>query len=297
MVPLNPKAIKEGAKLGWKTLVKAAPTLGVIFGVGLMGAGAVKTGMETPQMKVELDELEEKEGLSHKEYLMEKARIIAIHLGIPVIMVTGGGAMIFAGYRIKYVQAGIATAALASKTEELEKWKSKFVDKYGEKEYEKMQDDITKDDVKAHPVNYATIINTGHGNTLCYDPILHDYFWSDLDFIRKMAATANQEMLQTQWQMRKATMSYDEWREYLDLPTSEENIDHFPVTSVKIGRDVGWCGRPIELKITAIQLSDDSVAHVIGFTESGAPRWRLNLEDENGASMLSDDETDMPWRT
>lgn len=304
MVPLNLKTIQTTVKLTGKALIKAAPTVGVIFGVCMMAGGAVKTGIETPKMVTELATLDAKEGLSHKEYLIEKGKILAFHLGIPTAMVIGGGAMIFAGYKIKYAQAAIATAALATKTEEAEKLEKKVIEKYGPKEYEKMKDEMAKDDVKSHPVNYATVINTGHGNTLCYDPILHDYYWSDLDFIRKMTEKLNLEMTHTRWGMRKSAVCYDTWREYLDLPASDEHInadDTLP-NGVKIGKDFGWFNCPIELKITAIQLSDDSVAHVIGFTKSGAPKWHLNLEDSNGEDAqrldyeLDDDETDMKWR-
>ena len=128
--------------------------------------------------------------------------------------------------------------------------------------------------------------------------------WSDLDFIRKMTEKLNLEMTHTRWGMRKSAVCYDTWREYLDLPASDEHInadDALP-NGVQIGKDFGWFNCPIELKITAIQLSDDSVAHVIGFTKSGAPKWHLNLEDSNGEDAqrldyeLDDDETDMKWR-
>ena len=298
------QAIKMSAKGLGKTLVKAAPTIGVIFGTGLMAGGCVKTGIETPKMVEALKGLDAKEGLTHKEYLKQKAFILAKHLGIPVLMETGGAVMIFGGYKIKYTQAAIATAALASKTEEAEKLEQKFIEKYGPKEYEKMKDEIAKDDVKSHPINWATVINTGHGNTLCYDPILHDYYWSDLDFIRKIVEQINLEMTHTRWGMRKSAVSYDTFREYLDLPLSNEHInaEHELTNGVPIGKDFGWFNCPISLKITAIQLSDDSVAHVIGFEKNGAPKWHLNLEDSNGEDAqrldyeLDDDETDMKWR-
>lgn len=298
------QAIKMSAKGLGKTLVKAAPTIGVIFGTGLMAGGCVKTGIETPKMVEALKGLDAKEGLTHKEYLKQKAFILAKHLGIPVLMETGGAVMIFGGYKIKYTQAAIATAALASKTEEAEKLEQKFIEKYGPKEYEKMKDEIAKDDVKSHPINWATVINTGHGNTLCYDPILHDYYWSDLDFIRKIVEQINLEMTHTRWGMRKSAVSYDTFREYLDLPLSNEHInaEHELTNGVQIGKDFGWFNCPIALKITAIQLSDDSVAHVIGFAKNGAPKWHLNLEDSNGEDAqrldyeLDDDETDMKWR-
>lgn len=302
MVPLNAQAIKTGFQVASKFMIKAAPTIGVIFGTGLMVGATVKTGLEAPKLKDELDSLEIQTDISHKEYLKRKFRIFVYHLGWPAVMTIAGMAMIFSGYKIKYTQAAIATAALATKTEEAEKLEKKIIEKYGPGEYEKIKDEITKDDVAAHPIDYATIINTGHGNMLCWDPIFHDYYWSDLDYIRKMANQANMEMTKTRWGMHKSAMNYNTWREYMDLPASNEHMcADKPVTGVDLGKDIGWFNSPIELKITVILLPDDSVVHVIGFTVAGAPRYRMNLEDEDGADAdnpmydYDDDSTDLRW--
>lgn len=292
MVPLSINSIKTGLSIGWKQLVKMAPTLGVIFGVGLMGAAAVKTGIETPKMRDALEELEnEEDDISHKEYLQSKLRIYAYHLGWPAVMLVSGAVMIFSGYRIKYTQAAIATAALASKTEEAEKLEKKIVEKYGPREYEKMKDEITKDDVMKHPINYSTIINTGHGNMLCWDPLIHDYYWSDLEFIRQTARDLNDDMSDTRFRLlSNSAVNYNTWRRNLDLPDANEhpNLDK-KATDVDIGKDLGWFNRSIGLKITAVLLPDDTVVHVIGFTEDGAPKWRLNLEDEDRSDFDYDE--------
>lgn len=303
LIPLNPQVIKTGLKAGGKVLVKAAPTIGVIVGTALMAGATVKTGIEAPKLRDSLAELDAKEDISHKEYLITKTKVLVYHLGWPAVMMLLGMGMIFGGYKIKYTQAAIATAALASKTEEVEKIEQKVLEKYGPKEYEKMKDDIAKDDAKSHPVNYSTVINTGHGTTLCYDPIFHDYYWSDLDYIRKMVDQANMEMTRTRWGMMKSAMNYNTFRDYLDLPASNENTNAFgKISPIDIGKDIGWYNAPIELKITVLLLQDDTPCHIIGFTKNGSPKWRLNLEDSNGedADRLDydgdDDETDMHWR-
>lgn len=303
---VNPTTIKTGFKLMSKALVKAAPTIGVIFGVVLMGGGAVKTGIETPKLRDELKELDALEDLDHNEYLKQKLLIMLYHLGIPVLMEVAGAAMIFGGYKIKYTQATIATAALASKTDEVEKLEKKVAEKYGPKELDKIKDDIAKDDARTHPINFASIINTGHGNTLCQDAICHDYYWSDLDYIRKMEREANKELLRTRrWGTKKATLTYNQWREYLDLPMCDETVENGQtkkIANVNIGEDLGWFNRHVETKITVCKLSDDTIVHIIGFTDAGKPEWHLNLGDSNGEDVVhdgynyDDDETDTPWR-
>ena len=303
MVQLTPQAIKAGLQISGKWLVKAAPTLGVIVGTGLMAGATIKTGIETPKMKEKLDELKEDESLSHGDYFKKKTMIFAYHLGWPAVMMLLGMLMIFGGYKIKYTQAAIATAALASKTEEAEKLEKKFIEKYGDKEYEKMKDEIAQDEVKAYPVDYSTVIHTGHGNTLCFDPIIHDYYWSDLDYIRKTVWSLNDDIVKMHKNFKKSTKSYNTFRECLDLPASNEspNLDH-ELSCVNIGKDIGWYNSLIELKITVMLLPDDTPCHIIGFTRSGAPKWHLNVDDSDGEDAdrldydLDDDETDMKWR-
>lgn len=306
MIPINLETISKTLKNGGKYLIKAAPTIGVIFGVGLMGGATVKTGMETPDMKAELEALNEEEGLTHNEYLKKKFWIIARHLGLPTAMALAGAGMIFGGYKIKYTQAAIATAALATQSDEMKKLEDKVIEKYGPKEYKKMRTEMAKDDISRHPINYATIINTGHGNTLCYDPIVHDYYWSDLDFIRKIERVVNDEMRETRkWGTKKSTLTYDQWREYLDLPTCDSTIENNrirEISNVDIGKDLGWFNRYVEIEITVGRLSDDTIYHIIGFTDAGKPKWHLNLGDSNGEDVThqdynyDDDETDTPWR-
>lgn len=306
MFSVNPTVIKNGLSISWKWLIKAAPTIGVIFGVGMMAGAAVKTGVETPKMKPKLDELNDNPDLSHKEYLKKKAYVLVYHLGLPAFMLLGGASMILFSYKIKYAQAAMATAALAMKTDEAEKFEQKIIEKYGEKDYEKIKDDLAKDEVKAHPVNYSTVYNTGHGNTLFYDPIGHGYFWSDQDYILKQEQKANNEMVHVRWGMRKASMSYDTWREYLDLPpldgTYEDHGETRTACDLAIGKDIGWLNRPIETRITVMLLPDHTPCHILGYTRTGGPTLHPNIDDSNGEDAsradweMDDDETDMRTR-
>lgn len=298
---LNASVIKNSLSTLWKSIVKNAPTLAVIFGTGLMAAAPVKTAIEAPKAKEELEELDERDDISHKEYLKDKTIIIVRRYGIPVLMVVSGGVMIFIGYRATWISMVTGWAALASKTEEFDKLESKVIEKVGPKEYEKIQDEIAKEDVLKNPVNYATVVNTGHGNTLCLEPVGGTYFWSDLDYIRKQIDRLNKEMTMTRWNMCKATCTYDEYREMLDLPALDGIIDGKRVAPA-IGRDLGWKDNLIEMKHTCVTLPDDTVCHVIGFTRDGGPRWYPNIGDLNGEDISrdeldTDDETDMPWRT
>lgn len=299
---VNPQTIKTGFNIALKSLVKAAPTISVIFGVFLMAGSTVKTGIEAPKLKKVLDELNDDDTLSHNEYLKKKLNILLYHLGLPAIMMFGGAGFIFGGYKIKCTQYALSMAALASQTDNAEKLEKKIIEKYGNKEYEKIQDDLAKDEVRTHPVNYSTVINTGRGNVLCYDPILHDYYWSDLDFIKRVADNLNSESADLWRKHSRSAISYDRWRYELELPYSNENefSEKETLTDIQVGKHLGWYDSPIHVKITVMLLPDNTPCHIIGFARDGGPKWHLNIEDkdrvEYGGIDDTDDETDMPWR-
>lgn len=297
---VNMKTVTNGARIVANAVSQHSPTILTVVGVCCMIGAVAATIVEAPKAKNELDEIEEDDELTHKEYINRKTRIILYHYWKTAALTVGGAGIIFWGHKISLGRTAAALAAYQMSKDDLKKLEDKVIETDGEKHFNKIKDDINKDNINAHPVNYSTVINTGRGNTLCYDPIAHDYFWSDLDYIDKMARLANEEMTKTRWGMCKSAMSYDSWREYLDLPPLDGNVDEHNVAPA-IGKDLGWFNTPIELYKTCMPLADNTVVHVIGFTKSGRPKWFPNIDDRNGEDIsdpnYTDDETDMPWRT
>lgn len=282
------KTIKNGIRVVSKFASENSPTILTVIGVSLMIGGVVATIIEAPKAKDDLDILEEDDELSHKVYLKEKTRIIASHYWKTASMTIGGAGLIFWGHKINLGRTAAALAAYQMSKDDLEKLKDKIIETDGEKHFNKLDEAITKDEVKRNPFNSATVINTGHGNTLFYDPIGRDYFLSDMEFIRQMRDEANLDMAKTQRQLRKAALSYDDWREYIGLPALDGIVDGKKM-GFPIGKDLGWLNRNIELKITCTMLPDDTVCHIMGFTKYGGPEWYANIGDEDRAEYEGDD--------
>lgn len=285
---MNFSKIKNGMRIISKFASQHSPTILTVIGVGLMIGGVAITIVEAPKAKSDLDILEEDDELTHKEYVKEKARVIAQHYWKTATMTLGGAGIIFWGHKISLGRTAAALAAYQMSKDDLEKLKDKIVETDGEKHLNKLEEAITKDEVKRNPFNSATVINTGHGNTLFYDPIGRDYFLSDLEFIRQMRDEANLDMAKTQRSCRKASLSYDGWREYIGLPALDGIVDGKKLGPA-IGKDLGWLNRNIELKITCTMLPDDTVCHIMGFTKYGGPEWYANIGDEDRAEYEGDD--------
>lgn len=89
--------------------------------------------------------------------------------------------------------SALATAYKISETAFTE-YRDKVVETIGEKKERTVRDKISKEQVENNPVHKTDIIVTGKGNTLCFDPLSHRYFYSDLEKIHRAANKLNYEI-------------------------------------------------------------------------------------------------------
>lgn len=89
--------------------------------------------------------------------------------------------------------SALATAYKISETA-LNEYHDKVVETIGEKKERIVRDKISKDQVENNPVHKTDIIVTGKGNTLCFDPLSHRYFYSDLEKIHRAANKLNYDI-------------------------------------------------------------------------------------------------------
>ena len=89
--------------------------------------------------------------------------------------------------------SALATAYKLSETAFTE-YREKVVDTIGEKKERTVRDKVSKEQVENNPVHKTDIIVTGKGNTLCFDPLSHRYFYSDLEKIHRAANKLNYEI-------------------------------------------------------------------------------------------------------
>lgn len=89
--------------------------------------------------------------------------------------------------------SALATAYKISETAFTE-YRDKVVETIGEKKERTVRDKISKEQVENNPVHKTDIIVTGKGNTLCFDPLSHRYFYSDLEKIHRAANKLNYDI-------------------------------------------------------------------------------------------------------
>lgn len=110
------------------------------------------------------------------------------------------------------------TAAIASAYSTLEKgyseYRAKATEKLGKKKEQEVRDEIAQDRLNANPVNRATLIVTGKGDTWCYDMWMDRYFMSDMESIRKAVNDFNQKVIAETYQ------SLSDFYELIRLPTT-----------------------------------------------------------------------------
>lgn len=136
----------------------------------------------------------------------------------------------------------IAALAVAGGISEraLQEYKDKVVEKLGERQDQKLRDEIAQDRVNAHPVGSREIVLAGTGEVLCYDMITGRYFQSTVEEIKRAENKINHEML------NHMGASLAEFHDELGLPAT-------PYTD-----SVGWSGTDLIKVVFSTVMSPDS---------------------------------------
>lgn len=289
--------VHSGRMLG-KTIshaaVKHLPEILTVIGVGMNIAATITAVVEAPKAKAEMTELSNDPDLDHKEYNRRWLRCAFYHYWPTVALSICGTAFIFGAQKVSIARTAAALAALQLKSDDLEKLKKKISDMDGEQHFQAIKNELAKDEVITHPINMSTVVNTGHGNMLFYEPIGGGYYLSDLEFIRKMRDEANDELSDAKAFGRKAVISLNSWFDYIGFKPLDGKAGPNGKVAPSIGNDIGWVNRKIDLDITVMKLEDDTIVHVLGYKNGGEPRWCKDIGDMYWD--FQDDETDMADR-
>ena len=144
--------------------------------------------------------------------------------------------------------AALATAYKLSEAALVE-YKDKVIETVGEKKEQVIREKIAEDKIKENPVQTNTVVVTGNGKSLCFEPLSSRYFYGDIEAIRRATNKLNEELLHSICGYVSVSDFYDE----IGLPHTAMS-DMF-----------GWnTDELIDLDITSHVTEDDRPALVIG---------------------------------
>lgn len=154
--------------------------------------------------------------------------------------------------------SALATAYKLSETA-FNEYRDKVVETIGEKKERTVRDKVSKEQVENNPVHKTDIIVTGKGNTLCFDPLSHRYFYSNLEKIHRAANKLNYEINTSPFDNE---VTLNDFYYELGLP------------GIDIGNNMGWSLHTGLIKIyPSAQMVDEGEEH------EGEPCMVLNFEN------------------
>lgn len=175
-----------------KAVSQHSPELLTGLGIAGMVTAIAMAVNATPKAMaiVEEREVEEERTLTKKEVVCETWKC---YIPTAVVSISSVACIVGASAVNKRRNAALAAAyALSEST--LTQYRDKVVQVVGEKKERAVRDAVAQEQVENKPVQEQKVIVTGHGETLCFDPISGRYFKSDAEFLRKVANDLNRRM-------------------------------------------------------------------------------------------------------
>ena len=179
-----------------------------------------------------------------KEVIKEVVPVYIPAIGMG--LVTGGCIVgsVVAGEKQKAILSGAAASAEMA----LSEYQKKVKELYGESSELAVRDELSQEYVRNNPPVEDDIYDTGHGHTLCYEPLTARYFWCDADTIKKGEIEMNRKLLREMW-----------------VPANELFME-WGLEPCGLGEDRGWNpDHQVELHFTSMLAKDDLPCLVIGY--------------------------------
>lgn len=152
----------------------------------------------------------------------------------------------------------IAALAVAGGISEraLQEYKDKVVEKLGERQDQKIRDDVAQDRINKHPLDSREVILAGTGEVLCYDMLTGRYFQSTVEDIKRAENHINSEIL------NHLGASLAEFHDEIGLPAT-------PYTD-----SVGWGGTDlVKVHFSTVMTPDNRPCIAIDFDRPPVPEY------------------------
>lgn len=239
-----------------RTILTGVGIVGTVTTTYLTGRATFKAAaiIERETTKLEKEAaLEDDNGESPKIVELtrfQKVKLVWHHYIPPgVTLVTTITCMIVAN---KIASRKIAALAIASGVSEraLQEYKAKVIEKLGERQDEKIRDEVAQDRVTNNPVRSQEVIITGTGDHLCYDHYTGRYFQSSAEKIRQAENKINYEL------------------NNLYYASASEFYDALGLPATTLTDTMGWnANKRVEVQLSTVMSTDDRPCLAIDFVQ------------------------------
>lgn len=228
---INVKPFVRACKVG---LTKNAPTILTVTGITAMASStywAVKATPKALALKEKAEVEKNKKAGTFKidsvnDWIpLTKVEIVETcwrcYAPAFITGVLGAACLVGANSMNLRKNAALAAAYALSETN-FKEYREKTLEEVGEKKEEKIRNAVAEEKITKNPVNTSTVLETGNGDTLCYDAICGRYFKSSIEKLKSAINELNMFL------MEDGTASLNDYYELIGLPEGG------------LGYDLGW---------------------------------------------------------
>lgn len=222
--------VGKGCIKGYKFLKKHER--GIFLGVTCVGAvsATVTAWKNSPEAHDILEA--HREAMAHippedkearRKETLTTAKELAPLIAPPIVLTTLTVASAIGGHSVSTKQIAALSAAYTFSEKKLSNLLEKTEEVLGEKKVDEVVAKVNQDTISNHPPKQETVINTGKGQTLCYDDYSGRYFYSDAESIRRAVNEINRRLIDEYF------ISLNDFYDELGLP------------NIGMGQDLGFC--------------------------------------------------------
>lgn len=243
-----------------RTILTGVGVVGTISTAYLTGRATFKAAriIEEEKQNIERKAAIENGGLETPQELTRWQKIKKVwHLYIPpaVSMATTITSIIVAN---KIASKKIAALGVAAGISEraLQEYKAKVVEKLGERQDQKIRDEVAQERVNKHPMGSREVILAGTGEVLCFDMATGRYFQSTVEEIKRAENKINHTL--NNFMSASASEFYDE----IGLPATTYTDN------------VGWnANEHVEVEMSSVLSPDGRPCLAIDFKKPPFPDY------------------------
>jgi Family of unknown function (DUF6353) len=237
-----------------------SPTLLTAVGVGGTVVTSVLTGRATfkaaniisQEEQVSLAEWREGETVKppHEFSKTEKVKLVWKLYIPPVVSGALTIASIITANKISSTRIAALTVAAGVSERAFQEYKDKVIEKLGEKQDEKIRDEVAQDRINANPPRSGEVLIAGSGDVLCYDMLTGRYFHSTVEDLKRAENRINYELVH--FMHASLSMFYEE----IGLPPT-------PYTD-----SVGWnMNNHMEIRLSTVMSTDNRPCIAVDFSK------------------------------